>query len=340
VCGDVEEGARVRAVRFHDYGGPEALRVDDVPVPAPGAGQVLLELDAVGVTLPVVRLARGRPQGGGVTLPHAPGGDVVGRVAGLGAGVTGWRIGQRAAGPAFAGGYAEYAVVAVPVLAAVPDDVDDHTAVTAVRGGQVALGALGASGLLEGESVLVTAAAGATGQLAVQLAAVLRAGRVAGAVGPGASRRKIEALHALGVAEVLGYHELGELAPVDVVLDGVGGDVQARALDTLAPFGRLVTFSAEGGPVDANGLRVHSRTVIGFNMSHFATRRTDAYLANRERLWRLTGAGRLRAPVDRVLPLDAAGQAHRLIEDRCNVGKLVLLPRREPAPPATGPSDG
>jgi NADPH:quinone reductase-like Zn-dependent oxidoreductase len=75
-------------------------------------------------------------------------------------------------------------------------------------------------------------------------------------------------------------------------------------------------------------------------MSHFATRLTDAYLANRERLWRLAGAGRLRAPVDGVLPLDAAGQAHQLIEDRCNVGKLVLLPRREPAPPATGPSDG
>lgn len=322
--------AVMRAIRFHHYGGPEVLQLDDVPVPEPGPGQVLLEVSAAGVTLPVVRLTRGATDGGGVPLPHSPGGDVVGRVAAVGPAVHGWRIGQRAAGLAFTGAYAEFTVSAAELLAAVPDDIDDHAAVLLARAGQVAIGALDAARLDPGESVLVTAAAGAVGQLAAQLASVRGAGRVVAAVG---SEAKAEVLRASLVrsdaiteTEVTTYDRLGEHAQVDVALDGVGGAVQDDVLTALAPFGRLVTFNAEGAPVSANELRIHSRSVIGFNMAHLVGLRPDTYRSNRHVLWELTRTGALRPSVSTVLPLGEAARAHQLMESRQNIGKIVLVP--------------
>lgn len=172
----------MRAVRFHSYGGPDVLEVEEVPRPRPGAGELLVEVEVVGVTLPVVRLTRGGPEGTGVALPHAPGGEIAGRIAAVGSDVTGWRVGQRVAALAFTGAYAEYAVVAAAFATAVPDDVPVEAAVTLVRGGQVALGTLHAAGLQSGESVLVTGAAGGVGHVAVQLARIVGAGRVVGAV--------------------------------------------------------------------------------------------------------------------------------------------------------------
>ncbi|WP_028936680.1 quinone oxidoreductase family protein [Pseudonocardia spinosispora] len=316
----------MRTIRFHRYGGPEVLQLDDVPTPEPGPGQVLVRVNAAGVTLPVVRLTRGGADGGGVPLPHAPGGDVAGTIAALGPDVDGWRIGQRVAGLAFSGAYAEFAPVAATMAASVPDGVDDHAAVLLVRAGQVALGALEAARVEPGDSVLVTAGAGAVGQLALQLAAVRGAGHVVAAVGSPEKAEQLRAFPHIGKTEVTTYDRLSELASVDVVLDGVGGAVQAGALDVLAPFGRLVTFNADGTPVSANELRIHSRSVIGFNMAHFAGRRPESYQRNRQVLWELTLSGALQPVVGTVLPLDEAARAHRLIEDRRNLGKIVLVP--------------
>ncbi|MEV4319701.1 alcohol dehydrogenase catalytic domain-containing protein [Actinocrispum sp. NPDC049592] len=155
----------MRRVVLREHGGPGALQVEEAPRPEPGAGQVLLEVAAIGVTLPVVRLVHGEPE-----VPHLPGGEVAGRVVAIGSGVTGWQVGQRAVGIAFTGGYAEFAVVPAPFLTPIPDAADDAAAVALVRSGQVALGALRAANPQPGESVLVTGAAGGVGHLAVQLA--------------------------------------------------------------------------------------------------------------------------------------------------------------------------
>jgi NADPH:quinone reductase len=311
----------VRAVRIHSHGGPEALAVDELPVPRPGPGELLVRTGVVGVGRPDVRLTRAAH----VALPHAPGGDVAGRVEAVGEGVTGWAVGDRVVALAFGGAYAELVTVSAAFAAPVPDGVDDEAAVVLVRCGQVALGVLRAARVEAGESVLVTAAAGGVGHLAVQLARVLGATRVVAAVGA-STPGKAAALRSLGADEVVTYAELaaGGVEPVDVVADGTGGDVQAAALAALAPFGRLVAFSASTPAVDVDQLRLNARTVIGFAMAHYAGGRPEVYVRHRAELWGLYRGGRLRPLVDRVLPLEEAADAHRALESRENVGRVLL----------------
>jgi NADPH:quinone reductase-like Zn-dependent oxidoreductase len=214
--------------------------------------------------------------------------------------------------------------------------VDDAAAVALVRSGQVALGALRAA-LQPGESVLVTAAAGGVGHLAVQLAKILGASRVVAAISTGsATDTKTEFLHDIGASQVVRYdqplEQWGE--PVDVVLDGAGGHVQTTSLEFLAPLGRLVSYNATGAEVDVNHLRLHAKTVIGFAMAHLASRRPDVYTRRQAELWELHHRGALRPAIHAVLPLDQAAQAHRAIITRSNVGKLVLTPKTNAALPA------
>jgi NADPH:quinone reductase len=319
----------MRTVVFREYGGPEVLRVEDTPRPEPGGGELLVDVTVIGVTLPVVRLTRGDGAGGGAPLPHVPGGEVAGRVAAIGAGVTGWEVGQRVAGLAFTGAYAEFASVAARFLTPVPGEVGDAAAVALVRSGQVALGALRAAALQPGESVLITAAAGGVGHLAVQLATVLGASRVVAAVSTAAKR---EFLRGTGATHVIQYDQpLSEWGdPVDVVLDGTGGRVQAAGLQCLAPLGRLVSYNATGAVADVNQLRLHGKTIIGFAMAHLASRRPHIYAQHQRELWELYTGGQLRPAIHRTLPLEQAAQAHRIIESRENLGKIVLTPTTRP----------
>src|SRR4051812_10356573 len=128
----------MRRVRFREFGGPEGLEIEEVPRPEPGEGGLLVEVGAARGTLPGVRLTRG----GNVPLPYAPGGEIAGRVVATGPGVTGWPPGRRVAGMAFGGAYAEFAALPVSSAFAVPDGVGDAAALSLVRSGQVALGAL------------------------------------------------------------------------------------------------------------------------------------------------------------------------------------------------------
>jgi NADPH2:quinone reductase len=313
----------MRVISFTTYGGPEVLRLDELQRPEPGAEELLVEVEAVGVTLPVIRLTRGNADGTGVPLPHVPGGDIAGRIAAVGRGTTGWQVGQRVAAIAFSGAYAEYAVVPAAFATPVPDDVTAEAAAVLVRSGQVALATLQAAGLRTGESVLVTGAAGGVGYLAVQLARTAGAGRVVAALGDPA---KAGAVSALGADEVVTYDEVSPEPPVDVVLDGVGAEVQARCLEALAPWGRLVAYSGAAAVVDVNQLRMHARTVVGFAMAHFAREHPEIYRRNGEELWSLCRSGRLQPMIHRDLPLSAAAQAHRILERRENVGKVLLRP--------------
>ncbi|WP_232660546.1 zinc-binding dehydrogenase [Pseudonocardia sp. TRM90224] len=179
--------------------------------------------------------------------------------------------------------------------------------------------------------MLVTGAAGGVGHLAVQLARVLGAHRVVGAIG---SAAKADFVGGLGADEVVVYDEpAGWGEPVDVVLDGVGDAVLAAALRAVAPLGRLVEFSG-GGLVDVVDLRMRAVSVIGFSMAPFVRRHRGVYDAQRERLWALLRSGELR-PATVPLPLEQAGQAHQLIEARANLGKVVLVPRLSPRVRAT-----
>ena len=201
--------------------------------------------------------------------------------------------------------------------------MDAAAALALVRGGLVALSALRAGHVEPGESVLVTAAASGTGHLAVQLAKALGAARVVAAVG---SADKAGFVRQCGADEVVTYSQPSWGDPVDLVLDGVGGELVQRGVDALAPFGRLVAFSAGGGTVDAGSLLGGLKSVLGFSIGLVSRTRPDLVTQRRTELWDLLAAGRLN-PKYVDLPLEEITKAIDLVATRSNLGRVVLRTR-------------
>ncbi|MFD9123765.1 zinc-binding alcohol dehydrogenase family protein [Kitasatospora sp. NPDC059571] len=309
----------MRKVALYSYDGPAGLRISRVPTPEPGPGEVLVRTEAAGVTLPVLKVLRGH---GSAPLPYEPGGDLVGRVRAIGPGVTTLRVGDRVGGLAFSGAYADVVVAPAELLAPVPEGVSAADAVALVRSGLVALAALSVGGLRLGESVVVTAAAGGVGHLAVQLARAMGAGRVVAAVG---SLEKAEFVRRLGADEVVVYGDLGDVPAVDLVMEGVGGPTAQSAQDALVPFGRLVVLSGAGGTLDAGALLRGGHVALGLSMAQLVRHRPDAVERWRHELWGHLAAGRLR-PSCTAVPLDRAADAVALLESRRNLGKVLLTP--------------
>ncbi|MFG2617140.1 zinc-binding alcohol dehydrogenase family protein [Streptomyces sp. NPDC048507] len=304
-------------MRHQPDGGTALLVAEQVGPPVAGPGEVLVRSEAIGVTLPTVRKVR---EGGG---PVSLGGEVAGAVVAVGPGVTGFAVGDRVTGLCFTDAYAEFAVLDTAMASHVPAGASAVDAVALVRSGLVARGAHAAARVEPGESVLVTAAAGAVGSLAVQYARAAGAGRVVAAV---SSAAKAGFVRALGADRVVLYEDADWGAPHDVVLDGVGGDLLAPAVRALATGGRIVAFSSGGGTVEAYELLVRGASLIGFQMRAVATGRPQLYARWRRELWRLHAAGTLRPAVHARIPLADAARAHAAIEDRRNLGKVVLVP--------------
>lgn len=305
----------MRRVRYDSPGGP--LFTEETAVPAPGPGQLLVRCAAVGVTLPVVR----KVSEGAEPIPL--GGELAGEVVAVGAGATRFRTGDRVTGLCFGHGYADYAVLEETMASPVPEGATDVDAVALVRGGLVAFGALSAARPEPGESVLVTAAASGVGHLAVQLARARGAGRVVGAVSDPA---KAEFIRSLGADDCVRYADDSWGDPVDCVLDAVGGDLLTPAVAALAPYGRLVAYSSGGGSVRAYDLLVGAKSVIGFQMALVARGRPELYERWRLELWRLFAEGAVRPVVHAEFALEEAARAHAVIENRSNLGKVVLRP--------------
>ncbi|MEU3737405.1 zinc-binding dehydrogenase [Streptomyces sp. NPDC032198] len=311
----------MRRVRYEHSGGPEVLFAEDVPVPAPGPGELLVRVAAAGVTLPVVRKVREPRE------PIPLGGEIAGEVVSTGDGVSGYAPGDRVTGLCFGHGYAEFALLNTAMASPVPDGASAVDAVALVRSGLVAYGALDAARPAPGESALVTAAASGVGHLALQLAGLRGASRVVGAVSTGgADSGKADFLRSLGADEVITYDEEKWGEPVDYVLDAVGGELLTPAVRALAPYGRLVAYSSGGGTVEAYDLLVGARSVIGFQMALIARGRPEVYETWRRELWRLFQAGDLRPAVHARFALEDAAKAHAVIEARSNLGKVVLIP--------------
>ncbi|MGH3207372.1 MAG: quinone oxidoreductase family protein [Trebonia sp.] len=290
--------------------------VIDVPAPVPGQGQLLVRTEAVGVGIGLVRmLAAGRAV--------RPGGEMVGTVVGIGPDVAGFEVGDRVGGVVFEDAYAEVVLADPRLVSHVPAAVDAATALALVRGGLIALSTLRAGHVAPGESVLVTAAASGTGHLAVQLARALGAVRVVAAVG---SADKAGFVRQCGADEVVTYSEATWGDPVDLVLDGVGGELVQRGVDALAPFGRLVAFSAGGGTVDAGSLLGGLKSVIGFSTGLVSRTRPDLVTQRRTELWGLLTAGQLN-PKYVDFPLEGITKAVDLVTGRSNLGRVVLRTR-------------
>ncbi|MEU3764320.1 zinc-binding dehydrogenase [Amycolatopsis keratiniphila] len=311
----------MRRVRFYEYGGPEVLRLEEAPTPEPGPGELLVRTEAIGVTLPAVRKVRG--EGDRAPLPGVLGGEIAGQIVAVGPQATGFTVGDRVTSLTFTGSYADMVLAPAPMASRVPDDASCVQAVALVRSGHVALGALSTAKVTAAESILITGAASGVGHLAVQLAKIQGIKRVVAAV---SSPDKVDFLRELGADEVVIYDSDYWGDPVDVVLDGVGGELLTRAVEALRPGGRLIFFNSGGGTVPAFDLLSGSKTITGLTMARFASTQRALYDRHHEQLWQLHQTGQLRAVVHAEIPLSNAAAAHEIIEARANIGKVVLRP--------------
>lgn len=316
---------------MHAFGGPDVLRQDEIDVPEPAAGQVLIEVAAAGVTFGDVMKRRGA-FGHDMPLPAGLGLEVAGTVAAIGQDTSAPVVGT----PVMAWveqGYAEYAVAPATAVVPVPDGVDLGSAAALPVQGMTAYQTLrDAGGLSKGDSVLVHAAAGGVGSLAVQLARSLGAKTV---VGTASRPRKLDHICGLGAIAVDYSRDdwpqqvlaATEGRGVDLVLDSVGGDVAARSFDCLASFGRMVSFGASGGsPVGVPGMALmrNNASIIGYSLMGWL-QRPERVSAAVEDLLNELATGRLQVAVE-ALPLGQAAEAHRAIDERLTLGTRVLLP--------------
>jgi NADPH:quinone reductase len=325
----------MRAIVIREWGGPEVLELTaDAPVPEPGDEQVLIRVTRAGVNFADTH-ARENTYLARYQLPLVPGAEVAGVVERDGAGFS---AGQRVVALVATGGYAEYAVAPAATTFAVPDDVGDGVVLALLLQGLTAWHLFRTSAKLEpGESVVVHAAAGGVGHLAVQLGGAFGAGRVIATASSEEKRRLALELGADAavdparedLADALIEANLGER--VDVVLEMAGGRAFDAGLAALAPFGRLVVYgmaSREANQISTGALMRRSHAVVGFWLAHCLRRPAELVDAPLQDLFARTAAGELRVVEGEVYGLSGARRAHEDLQARRTTGKLLLDPAR------------
>jgi NADPH:quinone reductase len=306
----------VKAVLLRETGGPEQLEVTDVPDPEPADGQALVRVRAAGINFLDVLVRQGRyPQA--PPLPTILGSEVAGEVDGR-------RV--MALPRMDGGGYAELVAVDEELLVPLPD------AASFEEGASFLLTFLTAwipltrqVRLRDGATVLVHAAAGGVGSATVQVARHLGARVIATA----SSEEKRQLALQLGAEEAYSYDEFAERVKADVVIDPVGGEVFARSLGVLNPLGSLVAIGFAGGwwePLDPAPLVGRNVGVIGFYLGRLMRHRPEVVREAIGELVELWQQGAVKPLVGATFPLDEVADAHRLVEERRSVGKVVLVP--------------
>jgi NADPH2:quinone reductase len=312
----------MKAIQVMEPGGPEALQLVDTPTPEPGPNQVLVRLAASGVNFIDVYFRAGLYK---ADRPIAIGSEGAGTVAAVGSGVTEFRAGDRVAYAMQRGSYAEYAVVTASQLVPIPDSVDFETAAAVMLQGMTAHYLTQSTfALTSGHTCLVHAAAGGAGRLIAQMAKA-RGARVLGTV---SSDEKARVAREAGVDEAIIYTSEDFEAEVKRLTNGLGKTTFDKSLSSLAPRGMLVLCGQSSGPVGP-----FDPQLLNPRGSLFLTRPslTHYLLTREELLWRATdvlravASGTLKIHIDRSYPLADAAQAHRDLESRRTVGKLLLM---------------
>lgn len=322
----------MKAIQVARTGGPEVLCYKDVPDPDPGPGEVLVKIDAIGLNYIDTYHRTGLYP---LDLPFIPGLEAAGTVAALGTDATDFRVGELVAYAGVPGSYAELVAAPQDRLVRLPDGVDAVAGAAAMLQGMTSHYLVHSTcNVLEGDTVLIHAAAGGVGLILVQMAK-MRGARVIGTV---STEEKAQLARDAGADEVIRYTEqdfeaevkrLTDGRGVHVAYDSVGKTTWEKSMNCLCPRGYLVLFGNASGPVPPVDPLLLSR--LG---SIFLTRPTLVdYTANREELELRAGdvlgwiqSGKLNLRIDRTLPLSDAREAHRLLEGRRTTGKVLLVP--------------
>ena len=314
----------MRAVQIQEFGGPEVLQVVELPDPEPGEGEVVIDVSRAGMNFADTH-QRQNDYLAKAELPLVPGGEVSGRTP----------DGRRVAAMLMNGGYAEKVAVPRASLVPIPDDVDDDQAAGILLQGLTAWTLLRISGRLErGESVVIQAAGGGTGTIAVQLAKKIGAGRVIALASTPEKRELVERLGADAAVDSRSESLADDILEanggeqVDVVLEMAGGPAFDACFSVLAPFGRLVTFgiaSSQPNEVRTQKLMRTSRAVVGFWLVHLL-QRPDLLEKGISELFDGVASGKLEVVVGATYGLSEVAAAHEALQGRGTQGKLLLNP--------------
>jgi len=325
----------MKAIRFRELGEPDVLRLEEVPDPTIGPGMVLVRVHAAGVNYADTRFRRGtyfqQPR-----MPQIPGMEAAGEIAAMGISIKGLKVGDRVMVLA-ADAYAEYLIAKPHDLYPIPDGMDYATAAALPVQALTAHHLLGLAGRLqEHERVLVHAAAGGVGTLAVQLAKLKRAGQIIATAG-GAD--KVKLAQELGADVGIDYKsedfaariaEVTKGEGVDLILEMLGGqEAHKKNMASLGAFGRLVIYGAASGDLKAQlspiALMAKNQSVIGYYLTPILRQRELCAPALAEVAEHVV-AGRVRVIIGGKFKLADAAEAHRQLEARATTGKIILEP--------------
>jgi NADPH:quinone reductase-like Zn-dependent oxidoreductase len=321
-------GEGVRAIVIHETGGPEVLKLENVPDPEPGPGQVLIRTEAIGVSHTEAAL-----RAGGFPLPtplpavfgFEAAGVVIEAAHGIDKTLTGRRVVMMNTG---LGSYAEYATAPADTLAFIPDGMSSQDAVAVANFGAVALCLLRKAKLNGTETVLVEAAAGGVGGYLTQLAHELGAKTVIGTAG---SKAKREYAYTIGADQVIDHSTpnwADQLTDdsVDAVFESFSGDSTGKLVTKMAPgTGRIMLYGFLQGPPTITVMDLLGRglTLVGCGgMPGWL----DRVMAARDDVFQLVASGHLTPRIDSILPLEEAVEAHQRFDTRKAIGKIVLTP--------------
>ncbi|MCW4353174.1 quinone oxidoreductase [Hoyosella sp. YIM 151337] len=321
----------MRAIQVTQLGGPEVLQPAEVPDPMPGAGELLVRTDAIGVNFIDVYFRTGVYS---TELPYIPGKEATGTIVDMADGVTGFSVGDRVAWALTPSSYAE--LVRVPVSAAVPvpAGIDPAVAASALLQGMTAHYLLtSVYAVQEGDTILVHAGAGGVGLLLTQLA-VARGARVITTV---STEEKAALSRESGATEVLRYssdisakvRELTDGEGVAAVYDGVGKDTFDASLDSVRVRGTLALYGAASGPVppfDPQRLNAAGSVFLARpSLAHFVRTRAELMWRSEE-IFTALASGDVRLRIGAEYPLAHAADAHSDLEGRKTTGSIVLVP--------------
>jgi NADPH2:quinone reductase len=315
----------MRAIQMTEFGGPEVLKLSELPAPVPGPDEVLIKVTRAGMNFADTH-TRTNSYVQKATLPLVPGGEVAGIRE---------DTGERVVALVGSGGYAEWATAPKELVFPIPEGLDDGTALALIVQGTTAWHLYRTAGrVAEGESVVVHGAAGGVGSLAVQLGASFGAQPV---IATASSVEKRALALELGAdvavdpaAEGLTERliEANEGRPVDVVFEMSGGAVFDASYKALAPFGRIVVCgiaTSQANEIRTGSLLRHSRAVVGFYIFH-CLQRPGMFTDALAELFARAARGELRAIVGHTYPLEQAAQAQVDLRERRTTGKLLLDP--------------
>ena len=325
--------AEMTFIRIDGPGGPEVLKPARMPVPSPGAGEVLVRVAAAGVNRPDVLQRQGSyPPPPGAS--DVPGLEIGGTIVAVGAGVDPARIGEAVCALVQSGGYAEYCLAADPLALPVPRGLDLlHAAALPETVFTVWTNVVERGGLQAGDTFLVHGGSSGIGTIAIQLAKALGA-RVFTTVG---NAEKAEACRALGADRVVLYREedfvnvvksMTDGRGADVILDMVGGPYMQRNIAAVATEGRIVQIAFLEGPkmtVNLAPMMVKRAWLTGSTLRPRSVADKAAIAAAlTETVWPMLEAGTVRPLIHATLPLEEAAEAHRRMEESAHIGKIML----------------